>query len=59
MTNISDSTNSFMKNLCVSYKYAFTVSSTVRFIPVFLNDMKEIMEAQTVRGVEFDKGGIV
>ena len=28
--------------------------STVRFIPLFMNDMAGIMEAQTARGVEFD-----
>lgn len=59
VTKISDLTNSFVKNLHVPYKYAFTFASTVHFIPVFLNDMKGIMEAQTARGVEFDKGGIV
>lgn len=59
VTKISDLTNSFVKNLRVPYKYAFTFASTVHFIPVFLNDMKSIMEAQTARGIEFDKGGIV
>ena len=59
VTKISDLTNSFVKNLHVPYKYAFTFASTVHFIPVFLNDMAGIMEAQTARGVEFDKGGIV
>ena len=39
-------------------EYAFTFASTVHFIPVFMNDMKSIMEAQTARGVEFDVGGI-
>ena len=59
VTKITDLTNSAVKNLHVPYRYAFTFSSTVRFIPVFLNDMKGIMEAQTARGVEFDQGGIV
>ena len=45
--------------LHVPYKYAFTFTSTVHFIPVFMNDMKGVMEAQTARGVEFDRGGIV
>ena len=48
-----------MSRWCVTYKYAFTFTSTVHFIPVFMNDMKGIMEAQTARGVEFDQGGIV
>lgn len=58
VTKISDLTNSAVKNLHVPYKYAFTFSSTVHFIPVFMNDMKGIMEAQTARGIEFDRGGI-
>ena len=40
--------------LHVPYKYAFTFTSTMHFIPVFMNDMAGIMEAQTARGVEFD-----
>ena len=59
VTKINDLTNAAVKVLGVPYKYAFTFSSTVHFIPVFLNDMQGIMEAQTARGVEFDKGGIV
>lgn len=59
VTKINDITNSVVKVLHVPYKYAFTFSSTVHFIPVFMNDMQDIMEAQTARGVEFDQGGIV
>ena len=59
VTKINDLTNAAVKVLHVPYKYAFTFSSTVHFIPVFLNDMQGIMEAQTARGVEFDKGGIL
>ena len=58
VTKVSDMTNAAVKVLHVPYKYAFTFSSTVHFIPVFLNDMKGIMEAQTARGVEFDQVGI-
>ena len=59
VTKIADLSNAVVKVLRVPYKYAFTFTSTVHFIPVFMNDMKGIMEAQTARGVEFDKGGIV
>ena len=59
VTKISDLSNSAVKVLHVPYKYAFTFASTVHFIPMFMNDMKGIMEAQTARGVEFDTGGIV
>ena len=58
VTKVSDLSNSVVKVLHVPYRYAFTFASTVHFIPVFMNDMKGIMEAQTARGVEFDVGGI-
>ena len=58
VTKVTDLSNSVVKVLHVPYKYAFTFASTVHFIPVFMNDMKGIMEAQTARGVEFDQGGI-
>ncbi len=58
VTKMNDLTNSVVKQLHVPYKYAFTFTSTVHFIPVFMNDMSGIMEAQTARGVQFD-GGIV
>ena len=59
VTKVSDMTNASVKVLHVPYKYAFTFSSTVHFIPVFLNDMKGIMESQTARGVEFDQVSII
>lgn len=58
VTRMSDITNSAVKQLHVPYKYAFTFTSTVHFIPVFMNDMAGIMEAQTARGVAFD-GSVV
>ena len=59
VTKVSDLSNSVVKVLHVPYRYAFTFASTVHFIPVFMNDMKSIMETQTARGIEFDVGGIV
>ncbi len=59
VTKMSDLSNSVVKVLHVPYKYAFTFTSAVHFIPVFMNDMKGIMEAQTTRGVEFDRGGFM
>ena len=58
VTKLTDMANALVKVLHVPYKYAFTFMSTVHFIPVFMNDMAGIMEAQTARGVEFD-GGLV
>ncbi len=59
VTKLSSITNALCKVVHIPYKYAFTFASTVRFIPVFMNDMSAIMEAQTARGVEFDQGGFV
>lgn len=59
VTKMSDLSNAFVKVLRVPYRYAFTFASTVHFIPVFMNDMAAIMEAQTARGIQFDQGGIL
>ena len=55
VTKISDLTNSLVQVLHVPYQYAFTLSTAIRFIPQFLEEMSGIMEAQTARGVAFDK----
>ncbi len=54
ITKLNDLANSMVKILHDPYKYAFTFTSAVHFIPVFMNDMSGIMESQTARGVEFD-----
>lgn len=56
VTKLTDMANALVKVAHVPYKYAFAFMSTVHFIPVFMNDMAGIMEAQTARGVEFDGG---
>lgn len=58
VTKHTDLANAMVKIVRVPYRYAFTFTSAVHFIPVFMNDMAGIMEAQTARGVQFD-GGIV
>ena len=40
--------------LHVPYRYAFTFTTALRFVPVFGQEMNAIMEAQTARGVEYD-----
>ena len=55
VTRISDLTNALVKVLHLPYQYAFTLSTAIRFIPQFLEEMSGIMEAQTARGVAFDK----
>lgn len=54
VTKVGDISNALVKNLGVPYKYAFTFSTAIRFIPVFAEEMSAIMEAQTARGVNFD-----
>ena len=40
--------------LHIPYRYAFTFTTALRFVPVFSQEMNAIMEAQTARGVEYD-----
>ena len=54
VTRISDLANALVQVLHLPYKYAFTLTTAIRFIPQFLEEMGGIMEAQTARGVEFD-----
>ena len=55
VTRVTDLTNSLVQVLHVPYQYAFTLSTAIRFVPQFLEEMAGIMEAQTARGVAFDK----
>ena len=55
VTRITDLTNAMVQVLHVPYQYAFILSTAIRFIPQFLEEMSGIMEAQTARGVAFDK----
>ena len=55
VTRITDLTNALVQVLHVPYQYAFTLSTAIRFVPLFLEEMSGIMEAQTSRGVAFDK----
>ena len=54
VTNLTDLSNTMVKNLHIPYKYAFTFTSAIRFIPVFSYEMNGIIEAQTARGVDFE-----
>lgn len=58
VTQMSDLSNVMVKSLGIPYKYAFTFTTAIRFIPVFSSEMGGIMEAQTARGVEFDTKNI-
>jgi energy-coupling factor transport system permease protein len=54
VTQDADLTNALTQCLRVPYKYSFALSTAIRFIPTFSDEMSEIMEAQTARGIEFD-----
>jgi energy-coupling factor transport system permease protein len=57
VTQMSDLTNALVKVVRMPYKYAFTLSTALRFIPLFMSEMAGIMEAQTARGLELDSAG--
>ncbi len=52
--NLNDLSNTMVKELHIPYKYAFTFTSAIRFIPVFSSEMLGIIESQKARGVDFD-----
>ena len=54
VTQVSDIANAMVQVLHIPYAYAFTLTTAIRFIPQFMEEMTGIMEAQTARGVEFD-----
>ena len=54
VTQLSDLSGVLVKRLHIPYKYAFTLTTAIRFIPVFANALSAIIEAQTARGVAFD-----
>ena len=54
VTKLNDLANACVEVLHIPYKYAFTFTTALRFVPVFTQEMNAIMEAQTARGVQFD-----
>lgn len=54
VTNLSDLSNTMVKYLHIPYKYAYTFTSAIRFIPVFSTEMNGIIESQNARGVDFE-----
>ena len=58
LTRMGDLSNALVEKLGIPYKYAFSLTTAIRFIPVFINDMQAVMEAQKARGVEFDTKNI-
>lgn len=54
VTNLNDLSNTLVQVLHIPYKYAFTFTSAIRFIPVFSAEMSGIIESQKARGVDFE-----
>jgi energy-coupling factor transport system permease protein len=54
LTRMNDLANALVKVVRLPYRYAFTLTTALRFIPVFTDEMSAIMESQTARGVDFD-----
>jgi energy-coupling factor transport system permease protein len=54
--DLADALNETFK---IPYKYAYAVSSAMRFVPDFADEMNNIIEAQTARGVEHDTKSFV
>ena len=54
VTKLNDLANACVEVLHIPYRYAFTFTTALRFVPVFSQEMNAIMEAQTARGVEYD-----
>lgn len=46
--------NELVSKCRLPYKYAFAATTAIRFIPLFMQEMSQIMEAQKARGVRFD-----
>lgn len=53
-TRLTDLANACVEVLHVPYRYAFTFTTALRFVPIFSQEMNAIVEAQTARGVEYD-----
>ena len=58
ITRMNDLSNVLVGTLGIPYKYAFSLTTAIRFIPVFTAAMAGIIEAQTARGVSFDTRNI-
>ncbi|MDR2482318.1 MAG: energy-coupling factor transporter transmembrane protein EcfT [Treponema sp.] len=54
VTRMNDIANVLVRNAGIPYKYAFVLTTAMRFIPLFAQEMAGIIEAQIARGVEFD-----
>jgi energy-coupling factor transport system permease protein len=54
ITQMSDISASITRVFGIPYKYAFALTTAMRFIPLFSTEMAGIIEAQMARGIEFE-----
>jgi len=54
ITRMSDIAASLTRVFGIPYKYAFALTTAMRYIPIFSVEMAGIIEAQMARGIEFD-----
>ncbi|MDR3167150.1 MAG: energy-coupling factor transporter transmembrane protein EcfT [Treponema sp.] len=56
VTRMDDIANVLTRYFRIPYKYTFVLTTAIRFIPLFAEEMAGITEAQIARGIEFDTG---
>jgi energy-coupling factor transport system permease protein len=54
ITRMSDISASITRVFGIPYKYAFALTTAMRFIPLFSTEMAGIVEAQMARGIDFE-----
>lgn len=54
VTQMNELSGALVSVVGIPYKYAFALTTAIRFIPLFAGEMSAIVAAQTARGVEFD-----
>jgi energy-coupling factor transport system permease protein len=59
VTKMGDLSNALVRYLSIPYRYTFVLTTAIRFIPLFAEEMEGIMEAQISRGVELDTKNII
>ena len=59
ITQMNDLSNVLVMKCKIPYKYAFALTTAIRFIPIFAAEMEGIIEAQTSRGVQMDTKNIL
>ena len=56
VTPVSAVTHALTEDLRIPYRYAFALTTAIRFIPILSAEMHDVVEAQTARGLELDGG---